>query len=84
VLEYLLFESSREVQNLIPEEHARVVKLCNWLQPLRQIGPDVTFTDETQITHECQQREEFTFSAPTNVSGSVQERNFEKGLQQTA
>jgi len=53
------------------------------LQPLRQIGPDVTFTDDTQSTHECQQREEFAFSAQKNVSGSVHERNFEKGLQRT-
>jgi hypothetical protein len=42
------------------------------------MGPDVTFTDETQITHEFQQREEFAFSAHKNESGSVQERNFEK------
>jgi hypothetical protein len=69
VREHLLFESSPEVQNLILEEHARLVKLCDWLQPLRQIGPDITFTDETQITHECQQREEFAFSGHKNVSG---------------
>ena len=75
--------SSSDVRNLIQEDHARVVKLCDWWQPLRQIGSDVTFTDETQSTHECQQREEFAFWAQKNVSGSVQERNFEKGLQQS-
>jgi len=64
VHEHLLFESSAEVQNLIREDHSRVVKLCDWLQLLRQIGPDVvTFTDETQITDECQQRKEFAFSS---------------------
>ena len=83
VHEHLLFESSPEAQNLILEECARVVNLCDWLQPLRQIGRDVTFTDETQITHECQQGEEFAISVQKKVSGSVQERNFEKCLQQT-
>jgi hypothetical protein len=83
VPEHLLFESSPEVQNFTLEEHARVVKLCDWLEPLRQIWRDVTFTDEIQITHDCQQREEFAFSAQQNVSGSGQERNFEQLLQQT-
>ena len=54
---------SSDVQNRIQEDHARVVKLCDWLQPLRQIGPDVIFTDETQSKHERQQREEFAFWA---------------------
>jgi len=32
VHEHLLFESFPEVHNLILEERARVVKLCDWLQ----------------------------------------------------